>query len=558
MIDYNEFCQNDITLRDYQQLAKEDIFDKWNLFDNILYQMPTGTGKTRLFTSIIRDINIWGLRHNINFRILIIAHRSELIEQSSRSLDKYRIKHGVLAGTMKDKRDLTQAIQVASIQTITHPANQCLIEDLKFDFIIIDEAHHAVASSYQKLWEFCPDAKKLGVTATPWRMNNNGFAQIFDAYIPSMSSKEFIQKGWLATYQYYSIPISSELLKSIDSIREFDIEGDYKNSALAEVCDTLKIRAQLYDSYAKNALGKKGIIYSISREHSEHICSQYQSHGVSIENIDSKTPAKVREAVINAFKNGEIDIIVNVDIFSEGFDCPDIEFIQLARPTKSLVKYIQQVGRGLRKNGDKRCIILDNVGMYSRFGLPDEVRDWESYFYGESREYSSSKRYSRNNGNIREYVETDLSEGDDEMVLIQDFEMPQTVEIDVKDSSSDTPIIQIKDISTQENNKTHHFAIRSKSFSSGKYFIEENENGFFIVNARNQNKMLLTTMKTMRGGVIIVTTESSKKAFTIIKTLSATISRFSMSCIVGTLHKEGLLLKFTAFDKSEINKTITV
>lgn len=558
MIDYNEFCQNDTTLRDYQQLAKEDIFDKWNLFDNILYQMPTGTGKTRLFTSIIRDINIWGLRHNINFRILIIAHRSELIEQSSRSLDKYRIKHGVLAGTMKDKRDLTQAIQVASIQTITHPANQCLIEDLKFDFIIIDEAHHAVASSYQKLWEFCPDAKKLGVTATPWRMNNNGFAQIFDAYIPSMSIKEFIQKGWLATYQYYSIPISSELLKSIDSIREFDIEGDYKNSALAEVCDTLKIRAQLYDSYAKNALGKKGIIYSISREHSEHICSQYQSHGVSIENIDSKTPAKVREAVINAFKNGEIDIIVNVDIFSEGFDCPDIEFIQLARPTKSLVKYIQQVGRGLRKNGDKRCIILDNVGMYSRFGLPDEVRDWESYFYGESREYSSSKRYSRNNGNIREYVETDLSEGDDEMVLIQDFEMPQTVEIDVKDSSSDTPIIQIKDISTQENNKTHHFAIRSKSFSSGKYFIEENENGFFIVNARNQNKMLLTTMKTMRGGVIIVTTESSKKAFTIIKTLSATISRFSMSCIVGTLHKEGLLLKFTAFDKSEINKTITV
>lgn len=558
MIDYNEFCQNDITLRDYQQLAKEDIFDKWNLFDNILYQMPTGTGKTRLFTSIIRDINIWGLRHNINFRILIIAHRSELIEQSSRSLDKYRIKHGVLAGTMKDKRDLTQAIQVASIQTITHPANQCLIEDLKFDFIIIDEAHHAVASSYQKLWEFCPDAKKLGVTATPWRMNNSGFAQIFDAYIPSMSIKEFIQKGWLATYQYYSIPISSELLKSIDSIREFDIEGDYKNSALAEVCDTLKIRAQLYDSYAKNALGKKGIIYSISREHSEHICSQYQSHGVSIENIDSKTPAKVREAVINAFKNGEIDIIVNVDIFSEGFDCPDIEFIQLARPTKSLVKYIQQVGRGLRKNGDKRCIILDNVGMYSRFGLPDEVRDWESYFYGESREYSSSKRYSRNNGNIREYVETDLSEGDDEMVLIRDFEMPQTVEVDVKDSSSDTPIIQIKDISTQENNKTHHFAIRSKSFSSGKYFIEENENGFFIVNARNQNKMLLTTMKTMRGGVIIVTTEPSKKAFTIIKTLSATISRFSMSCIVGTLHKEGLLLKFTAFDKSEINKTITV
>lgn len=558
MIDYNEFCQKDITLRDYQQLAKEEIFSKWNRVDNILYQMPTGTGKTRLFTSIIRDISIWGLRHNINYRILIIAHRSELIEQSSRSLDKYRIKHGVLAGTMKDKRDLTQAIQVASIQTITHPANQCLIDDLKFDFIIIDEAHHAVAKSYQKLWEFCPDAKKLGVTATPWRMNNSGFAQIFDAYIPSMSIKDFIQKGWLATYQYYSIPTSSELVKSIESIREFDIEGDYKNSALVEVCDTSKIRAQLYDSYEKNVLGKKGIIYSISREHSEHICLQYRSRGVVIENIDSKTPAKVREKVIQAFRNGEIDIIVNVDIFSEGFDCPDIEFIQLARPTKSLVKYIQQVGRGLRKNGDKKCIILDNVGMYSRFGLPDEERDWESFFYGEEKEPTSTKGYSRNNGSLREYVETDLSEGNEEMILIQDLEMPKVVEEVVEETSTVIPVIPTKDIPTHTTDNIYHFSIKSKTFSSGKYFIEENENGFFIVNARNQNKMLLTTIKTMRGGVIIVQKEPTRKSFTIIKTLSATTINSSMSRIVGTINKEGLLLKFTSFDKAKINETITI
>ncbi len=558
MIDYNEFCQKDITLRDYQQLAKEKIFSKWNRVDNILYQMPTGTGKTRLFTSIIRDISIWGLRHNINYRILIIAHRSELIEQSSRNLDKYRIKHGVLAGTMKDKRDLTQAIQVASIQTITHPANQCLIDDLKFDFIIIDEAHHAVANSYQKLWEYCPDAKKLGVTATPWRMNNSGFAQIFDAYIPSMSIKDFIQKGWLATYQYYSIPTSSELVKSIESIREFDIEGDYKNSALVEVCDTSRIRAQLYDSYEKNVLGKKGIIYSISREHSEHICLQYRSRGVAIENIDSKTPAKVREKVIQAFRNGEIDIIVNVDIFSEGFDCPDIEFIQLARPTKSLVKYIQQVGRGLRKNGDKKCIILDNVGMYSRFGLPDEERDWESFFYGEYIETTSTKGYSRNNGCLREYVETDLSEGNEEMILIQDLEMPKVVEEVVEETSTVIPVITTEDISTHKPDIISHFSIKSKPFNSGKYFIEENENGFFIVNARNQNRMPLTTMKTMRGGVIIVKKEPSRKSFTIIKTLSATTINSSMSRIVGTIKKEGLLLKFTAFDKSRINETITI
>ena len=553
MIDYNEFCQKDITLRDYQQLAKEKIFSKWNCVDNILYQMPTGTGKTRLFTSIIRDINVWGLRHNINYRILIIAHRSELIEQSSRSLDKYHIKHGVLAGTMKDKRDLTQAIQVASIQTIIHPSNRCLIEGLQFDFIIIDEAHHAVANSYQKLWKFCPNSKKLGVTATPWRMNNSGFAQIFDAYIPSMSIKEFIQKGWLAAYQYYSIPCNSEIIKSIESIREFDIEGDYKSSVLTQVFDTSKIRAQLYNSYAKNAFGKKGIIYSISREHSEHICSQYRSHNIVIENIDSETPAKTRENIIKAFKNGEIDIIVNVDIFSEGFDCPDIEFIQLARPTKSLVKYIQQVGRGLRKNGNKRCVILDNVGMYSRFGLPDEERDWESFFYGNKIEHSIERIDSRNNRNLKEYQNTDLSEGNEEMILIQNLNSLQTPEL--KDFTQTVPE---ETTYIPQKDEKYHFIITSKRFYSGRYIIEENEEGFFIVNTRTLNKMLLIKMKTMHGGVIIVSKEPNKKSFTVIKTLSISTLHTAVSQIVGTLHKDGLLLRFTSFDKSQINVTVTV
>lgn len=553
MIDYNEFCQKDITLRDYQQLAKEQIFSKWNCVDNVLYQMPTGTGKTRLFTSIIRDISVWGLRHNIKFRILVIAHRSELIEQSSRSLDKYRIDHGVLAGTMKHKRDLMQAIQVASIQTITHPSNSCLIEDLQFDFIIIDEAHHAVANSYQKLWEYCHDAKKLGVTATPWRMNNSGFAKIFEAYIPSMPIKDFISKGWLATYQYYSIPNNSEIIKSIESIREFDIDGDYKNRALVEVFDTQKIRAQLYESYAKHAFGKKGIIYSISREHSEHICAQYRSHNITIENIDSKTPTLVRENTIKAFKEGELDIIVNVDIFSEGFDCPDIEFIQLARPTKSLVKYIQQVGRGLRKNGDKRCIILDNVGMYSRFGLPDEERDWESHFYGKDIEKHSSERGKlRDGGGVRESQETDLSEGDEEMLLIQDLYIPQksTENCNVNNNSTTE-----NDVEQQDEHLKYRFTITSKPFSAGKYQIEENESGFFIVNLRNHKRMLLTKLKTMHGGAIIIS-KGQDKTLTIIKTLSASTIHTSLSRIVGTIKKEGLLLKFTAQDKSKVNITI--
>ena len=196
--------------------------------------------------------------------------------------------------------------------------------------------------------------------------------------------------------------------------------------------------------------------------------------------------------------------------------------------------------------------------MYSRFGLPDEERDWESFFYGEEKETTSTKGYSRNNASLREYVETDLNEGNEEMILIQDLEIPKVVEEVVEETSTVIPVIPTEDIPTHTTDITYHFSIKSKTFNSGKYFIEENENGFFIVNARNQNKMLLTTMKTMRGGVIIVIKETAKNSFTIIKTLSTKTLHSSMSYIVGVLCKEGLLLKFTSFDKTIINETVTI
>jgi superfamily II DNA or RNA helicase len=552
MINYSEFCLKDLTLRDYQQEAKEKIFSQWNSVDNILYQMPTGTGKTRLFTSIIRDINLWGLKNGIRFRILIIAHRSELIEQSSRSLSKYHIRHGVLAGNMKNLRDLSLPIQVASIQTITHPSNLYLLKDLSFDFIIIDEAHHAIANSYKKLWDFCPQSKKLGVTATPWRMNNCGFKQIFDAYIPSISINGFIQRGWLSPYQYYSIPKDSELIKSINSITDFDIDGDYKSSALIDVMDNNHIRAQLYDSYQRLAYGKKGIIYSISRAHSEHICAQYRFHGVHIENIDSKTPPRMRERIIKQFKDGNIDIIVNVDIFSEGFDCPDIEFIQLARPTRSLVKYIQQVGRGLRKNGDKRCIILDNVGMYAKFGLPDVDRDWKSYFEGEEIQTSNSRQQSSASLSFHNGTKIDTREGNEEMILIQD----SVSEIkEVKDFvCSKAPL----EVHVGSKVQIKSFSIRSKKFLSGKYVIEENEDGFFLCNVRNKQRSFLIKRKTFPNGVIDIKRGDDKSTFIIYKETSFTNVGKINDVIIGYIHKEGLIVKFTSFDRTIVNKNVSI
>lgn len=552
MIDYRDICMKDLSLRDYQQEAKEKIFSQWNYVNNVLYQMPTGTGKTRLFTSIIRDINVWGLRNQHRAQILIIAHRSELIEQIDRNLDKYHVAHGVIAGTLKEKRDLTAIVQVASIQTITNRYNQQVANNLNVDFIIIDEAHHSTANSYTKLWSLYPNSKKLGVTATPWRMNNGGFRAIFDSFLASMSIKEFINQGWLASYKYYSIPINSTLQKTLDSITEFDVEGDYKISALERTMDNDYIRAQLFDSYKEIVNGKKGIIYSISRMHSEHICEKFRSEGVNIVNIDSDTPAKEREQLVNQFKDGLIDIIVNVDIFSEGFDCPDIEFIQLARPTKSLVKYIQQVGRGLRKNGDKECIILDNVGMYARFGLPDTDRDWNAYFEGEEKSVSNKALKMNSKEMLGDGREVDISEGNEKMVLIQSllpFRMNSVME-SVKAAEVIQSNMPIKDL-----NLFRAFFIESKSFCKGKYKIEETEKGYFIVNTRNYKRVFLCKGNNISTGSIVIK-NNHEGNFTIVRLVNNVLQENSF--IVGFLSQKGRIMRFVSLDNSVVIENIGI
>ena len=427
---FREISRKDNSLRPYQQKAKESIFEAWDECTNVMFQMPTGTGKTRLFSSIISDIKTWGVQHSEDVKILIIAHRIELIDQISENLERYKVSHGIIAGGKP--RSLSHPVQVASIQTITHHCNKDVAGDLNVNYIIIDEAHHCVANSYRILWAMYPNAKKLGVTATPWRMNNGGFCGVFDRIILSQSIQEFIDEGWLAPYSYYSINYNSNIQKEIDSITEFDIEGDYKVSALENKMDTLRIRAQLLDSYLKFAKGKKGIIYSISRKHSDHICQEYRDAGINIVRIDSKTPKDERKLYVQRFRKGLIDIIVNVDIFSEGFDCPDIEFIQLARPTKSLTKYLQQVGRGLRPiPGKEHCMILDNVGLHFLFGLPNAERNWIESFEGGA--IVKTQKKSRACKNVESVLERNFTEGNDEMFLIEDIKVKKQLWSDKDD-----------------------------------------------------------------------------------------------------------------------------
>lgn len=539
---FSDLCRLDHTLRNYQQEAKEKIFSQWDSVDNVLYQMPTGTGKTRLFTSLIRDISLSSLQENHRKGILIIAHRSELIEQIDESLNKYRIPHGIISGAFKDKRDLMLPVQVASIQTITHPSNRQLADAFHADFIIIDEAHHATAKSYTKLWNYYPESKKLGVTATPWRMDGRGFRGNFDTLILSMPIKEFLERGWLAPYKYYSVPLDSRIRSEIDSIKEFGIDGDYNTSALEQVVDTGCIRAQLLDSYLEFATGKKGIIYSISRKHSKHICQQFLNAGIKIADIDSETPANLRKKLVQDFKNGELDIIVNVDIFSEGFDCPDLEFVQLARPTRSLVKYIQQVGRGLRKNGDKQCLILDNVGMYGRFGLPDDDRPWEIYFEGNQQSNNRLSRINATKDNIGFGTprEIDLSEGLDKMHLIQQ------VDVEIK-KEIPTPLESIDSSELVESSEVRSYTIYAK------YSIVETSEGYYIENIRNNERQFLSELSGRKSiSLKLMKNNTDVKGYTIISSFNRATKPSINDRIIGYIYREGRIVHFASWNRNQV------
>jgi len=414
--------EGDITgLRPYQKQMKNEVYSLWDKMDNLMIQMPTGTGKTIVFTSVVRDIQRWCKVHSPESKILIVAHRKELITQASGKLKD--IAHGIIMSGVK--QELHHMVQVASIQTFMSCRNYDTMRHYRFDFIIIDEAHHSIASGYQKLWGMYPHSKKLGVTATPWRMNHCGFRSLFSEIVLSKPIEWFVNEHYLSNYDYISIRRNSETQKAVNSIDRYGVDGDYLEAELSNVFDCDHIRAELYKSYKKFAEGKKGIIYAIDRRHAANIQDLYASHGVSIRMIDGTTPADERQSIIDDFKAGIVSVIVNVNIFSEGFDCPDIEFIQLARPTRSLTMYLQQVGRGLRiSEGKEKSLILDNVGLYNRFGTPMANRHWRHHFNGsETRGEDGWNDGGLLTKDIDIYDrEPDYSEGDEEMEVVEHAE----------------------------------------------------------------------------------------------------------------------------------------
>ena len=315
--------------------------------------------------------------------------------------------------------------------------------------IVIDEAHHALAKTYKEMWERFPKAKFLGLTATPCRLNGKGFIDLFDVLVQSWDVPEFISKGRLATYDFVSIKSDGVTQRLIDSLQKRGADGDYQNKEMDMLLNKKPSIERLYRSLEEFGKDRKGIVYAINISHAQKITKLYQEHGVKAIAIDSKTPATERQQDIEAFKKGDIQVLVNVDIFSEGFDCPDVEFVQLARPTLSLAKYLQMVGRGLRvAKGKKNCVIIDNVGLYRVFGLPSQVWNWNAMFEGKLKVGKKKETVKEREFFLMNKVQDDiLIHPDSEMMMVMSHEeLLQTIQYrEFVDSKGEFAIIKLPD-----------------------------------------------------------------------------------------------------------------
>ena len=426
----------EIKLFDYQEDMKERIDKALRLHRSVMAQMPTGTGKTYLLTAVIDSF----VSNNPMEKVWIVAHRRELVSQIDETVRKF---HSYSASNTSS---LLSSVKAMSIQWLMRHYDEIEEEP---GMIVIDEAHHALAKTYKEMWERFPNAKFLGLTATPCRLNGKGFTDLFDVLVQSWSVPEFISKGRLATYDFVSIKSDSMTQRLIDSLQKRGADGDYQNKEMDMLLNKKPSIERLYRSLEEFGKDRKGIVYAINISHAQKITKLYQEHGVKAIAIDSKTPATERQQDIDAFKKGDIQVLVNVDIFSEGFDCPDVEFVQLARPTLSLAKYLQMVGRGLRvAKGKKNCVIIDNVGLYRVFGLPSQVWNWNAMFEGKLKVGKKKETPKEREFFLMNEEQDDIQiHPDSEMMMVMSHEeLLQTIQYrEFVDSKGEFAIIKLPD-----------------------------------------------------------------------------------------------------------------
>ena len=347
-------------LRPYQ----EDLVEKtrWSIKTNHrapLIVSPCGSGKTVMFSYFAKKANEKGNR------VLILAHRIELVDQISATLSEFSVDHSFIAANRPYSGG--HRTHVASVMSAVRRIHKMKPPN----FIIIDESHHCIkGSSWSKILDAFPCSIKVGVTASPERLSGEGLGNIFDDLIMGPSVAELIRLGALSPYKIYS-PTNIDLTAVRTRM------GDYVGSELSNVMDKPSITGDVIKHYKKFADGKRAITFCTSVKHAKHVAEQFRASGYNAYSIDGTMDAGVRKKVVQDFRKGVINVLTSCDLISEGFDLPAIEAAIMLRPTKSLALWIQQSGRSLRPSpGKSHAIILDHAGNCRIHGLPDDERQW--------------------------------------------------------------------------------------------------------------------------------------------------------------------------------------
>jgi DNA repair protein RadD len=320
----------------------------------VCYAAPTGSGKTVVFLQAGRRSAERGQR------VAIVVHRQELIDQVCAALTAEKIEYGVIAAGRPE--NLNALVQVCMAQTLAHRLDRLA----EVRFLIVDECHHVMAATWLAILSAAPQARVLGCSATPERLDGRGLASVFDALVIGPSVKELIADGWLSPFVVYA----PERLVDLKGARM--VAGDY---ALGDLARRMNADAVLNDALIeshKHLTNRSAIVFCVTIEHSRTVARFFRAAGIRAQHLDGDTPAAERRRLIEQLATGEVELIANCGLISEGLDICSVGGVILLRPTKSLALYLQQIGRALRPApGKQRAIILDHAGNVFRHGFPD-------------------------------------------------------------------------------------------------------------------------------------------------------------------------------------------
>lgn len=390
--------------RPYQQAAKDEIRQAFRDGKRkIALVAPTGSGKTYMASSIIEGAVAKGNR------ILFLAHRKELIDQCSSTLDEIGVDHGVIkANHWRSRPELP--VQVASVQTLyakkgcpdckaQRKTERSRIKNLTLDgdenkpevvidcarcagvgkiqrampvaqIVIIDECHRCLAPIYQEVLSHYPSALVLGLTATPWRLDGRGLGRLYEHIVATVGIDELVEMGFLLPQRVYApdVPDLSDV-----STRH----GDYDSDEVSRIMGSDKLVGNIIEHWQRLGEDRLTVAFCSNVENSRDMVRRFGEIGVKAEHLDGSTPDAARAAILARLAEGTTKIVCNVDVLVEGYDLPALGCAILARPTKSLTRYLQQVGRVMRPYGDQMyAIILDHAGCVHEHGLPTEPRRW--------------------------------------------------------------------------------------------------------------------------------------------------------------------------------------